>query len=132
MKFFVSGKVGSENDAKKLMDLLREAGHEITFDWTTISHLRPYDANVTASREAAVLEAAGVKDADVLVIVAHDRGVGMFVELGIALGVGIPVRIINDKESRSMFFHHPLVKQVKAIDDILKEFSQPKPSPVTL
>ena len=123
MKFFVSGKVGSDNDAKKLMDLLRTAGHEITFDWTTISHLRPYDVNVAASREAAVLEASGVKEADVLIIVADDRGVGMFVELGIAIGVGIPVRIINNKESRSMFFHHPLVKQVKDMDEILDEFS---------
>ena len=128
MKFFVSGKVGHENDAKKLMDLLRKAGHEITFDWTTISHLRPYDANVAASREAAVLEASGVKDADVLVVVADDRGVGMFVELGIAIGVGIPVRIINNKESRSMFFHHPLVRQVKDMEEIFTEFS-PNQSP---
>src|SRR5260370_3753034 len=111
MKFFVAGELGSENDAKIFFFFKQKTAYEITFDWTTISHLRPYDSNVTASREAAVLEADGVKDADVLVVVAHDRGVGMFVELGIALGVGIPVRIINDKESRSMFFHHPLVKQ---------------------
>jgi hypothetical protein len=122
MKFFVSGKVGSEKDAKEVMELLRKAGHEITFDWTTIPHLRPYDENVRASREAAILESHGVRTADVVVIVSHDRGVGLFVELGIAIGAGIPVRVISGEESRTMFFHHPLVKRVKHIDDVLKEF----------
>ena len=123
MKFFVSGKVGNENDAKKLMHLLREAGPEITFDWTTIPHLRPYDVNVRASRDAAILESRGVKDADVLIIIADERGVGMFVELGIAIGLGIPIRVITDQESRTMFFHHPLVKQINDINEVLREFS---------
>jgi nucleoside 2-deoxyribosyltransferase len=124
MKFFVSGKVGYENDARELMDLLRQAGHEITFDWTTIAHLRPYDQNTKASREAALLESRGVKEADILIIVAHDAGAGMFVELGIAIGAGIPVRVITGKESPTMFFYHPLVKRVTDVNDIIKEFSQ--------
>lgn len=123
MKFFVSGKVGVQNDAKSAMKTLQDAGHQITFDWTTIEHLRPYDKNSSASREAAIQESRGVKDADVLVIIAHNKGVGMYVELGIAIGVGIPIRIVTDVESRSMFFHHPLVKRVNSIDEVIKEFS---------
>lgn len=123
MKFFVSGKVGDESNARKLMSLLRHAGHEITFDWTSIAHLRPYEQNARASREAALLETHGVKEADVLVIVVHDMGVGMFVELGIAIGAGIPVRVVTSQESPTMFFHHPLVKRVGGINDIIKEFS---------
>jgi len=123
MKFFVSGKVGSDSDTKRLMHELKKAGHEITFDWTTIEHLRPYDKNTRASREAAVLESRGVKDADVLVIITHDRGVGLFVEMGIAIGAGIPVRVVtNDEDSRTMFFHHPLIKRVTDINQILSEF----------
>jgi nucleoside 2-deoxyribosyltransferase len=124
MKFFVSGKVGNESDAQQLMSLLRQAGHEITFDWTTIAHLRPYDQNAKASREAALLETRGVKQADVLIIIANDMGIGMFVELGIAIGAGIPVRVVTtSKDSRTMFFHHPLVKQVTDINEIVREFS---------
>lgn len=122
MKFFVSGKVGVENDARKIMRLLEEGGHQITFDWTSIKHLRPYDKNAHASREAALAEARGVKDADVLVIVAHEKGVGMFVELGIAIGAGIPVRVIAGGDSRTMFFHHPLVTRVRDVKDVLEEF----------
>jgi nucleoside 2-deoxyribosyltransferase len=123
MKIFVSGKVGSENDAKRLMKTLREAGHEITFDWTEIPHLKPYDENSRASREAAILEARGIKESDLVVIIAHAHGLGMFVEMGIAIGSGIPVRVISDNESRSMFFHHPLVKRVSSPDEIIREFS---------
>ncbi len=123
MKFFVSGKVGVEGDVRAAMKVLRDAGHEITFDWTTIDHLRPYDENAAASREAAVKESHGVEDADVLIVLSHDRGVGMYVELGIAIGSGVPVRVVTNVESRTMFFHHPLVKKVDGLEQILKEFS---------
>jgi len=123
MKFFVSGKVGVEGDVRSVMRALRAAGHEITFDWTTIDHLRPYDENASACREAAVKESHGVKDADVLIVLPHDRGVGMYVELGIAIGYEVPIRVVTNVESRTMFFHHPLVKKVDSVEQILKEFS---------
>lgn len=123
MKFFVSGKVGDDDVAKSVMRALKGAGHEITFDWTSIEHLRPYDKNAAASREAAISETCGVKNADVLVIIAHDKGVGMYVELGIAIGAGIPVRVITKVESRTMFFHHPLVRKINSIEEVIEEFS---------
>ena len=123
MKFFVSGKVGVEGGVREAIKALKDAGHEITFDWTTIDHLRPYDKNAEASREAAIRESRGVEDADMLIILPHDRGVGMYVELGIAIGSGIPIRVVTGVESRTMFFHHPLVKKVDSLEEILKEFS---------
>lgn len=123
MKFFVSGKVGVENNAKSAMKTLQDAGHQITFDWTTIEHLKPYDKNASASREAAVQESQGIKNADVLILITHNKGIGMYIELGIAIGIGIPIRIITNVESRSMFFHHPLIKKVNNIDEVIKEFS---------
>jgi len=123
MKFFVSGKVGAEENVRAVMKALQDAGHEITFDWTKIDHLRPYEKNSAASRSAAIKESHGVKDADVLIILAHDHGIGMYVELGIAIGCGIPIRVVTDVESRTMFFHHPLVKKVDSFKQILEEFS---------
>jgi len=123
MKFFVSGKVGDNDIIKSVMKALESAGHEITFDWTTIEHLRPYDRNAEVCREVAISETCGVKSADVLVIIAHDKGVGMYVELGIAIGASIPIRVVTKVESRTMFFHHPLVKKVNSIDEVIEEFS---------
>lgn len=106
------------------MQALQEAGHDITFNWTMIEHLRPYDTNSSASEDAAIRESQGVMNADVLVVLSHESGVGMYVELGIAIGNGIPVRVVtNTKDSHTMFFHHPLVKRVESIEEIIKEFS---------
>jgi nucleoside 2-deoxyribosyltransferase len=118
VKVFVSGKVGDEADARRVMDILRALGHDLTFDWTAIPHLQPYDDNADAAARAAVLEVRGVQEADALVLVAHERGVGMYVELGIALGLGKKVYVITAQPSRTMFFHHPLVTVLADPDDL--------------
>lgn len=123
MKFFVSGKLGLEENAREAMNALRDAGHQITFDWTDVEHLRPYDENTLACRKVSVRESNGVKEANVLVIIPHNEGVGMYVELGIAIGIGIPVRVVTSEESQSLFFHHPLVKKVSSIEEVIAEFS---------
>lgn len=123
MNFYVSGKLGDTGITKAVMEALKEAGHKITLDWTTIPQLKPYDINAEASPAAAIDEANAVKEADVLVMIPHDKGIGMYVELGIALGFGIPVRVIVLGPSRTIFFHHPLVKRISYIEDLVEEFS---------
>jgi hypothetical protein len=120
LKFFVSGKIGEQGGAIEAMDALRDAGHVITFDWTTIPHLKPYDETVNASREAALKEAQGVADADAVVLIAHESGVGMFIEMGMALALGKPIYVVTARPSRSMFFHHPLVQRFAALKDLLQ------------
>ena len=125
MKFFVSGKIGVEGDAKDVMEALRNAGHEITFDWIGLPHLKPYDDNPNDCGIAAIVDCDGVKEADVLVIIPHVRGVGMFVEFGMAIACGIPIRVIVNPWLRSctMFFYHPLVKRVSGVQEIIEEFN---------
>lgn len=119
MKVFVTGKAGEEDAARQAMQLLRQAGHEITFDWTTIPHLKPYDKNISESRSAAILEAKGVMDADIIVLLAHERGVGMYVELGIAIAKNKPVYVVGNI-TPTMFLFHPIVRRVNDVSEILK------------
>lgn len=119
MKIFVSGKIGTQLDPKPFMRELEALGHTITFDWTTIDHLRPYEDNAQASARAAELEIDGVKAADVLVLVSHERGVGMFVELGAALALDKPVIVLAEPPARTMFFFHPLVQWVGTKDAVI-------------
>lgn len=123
MKFFVAGKLGVEGDTKEVMAALKAAGHEIIFDWTAVPYLKPYDENVTVCQKAAVVDIQCVQAADVLILLPHDRGIGMYVEFGAAIGFGIPIRVITNVESQSMFFHHYLVKKVSSVEEIVKEFS---------
>lgn len=118
MKVFVSGKIGDDNDVRRVMAALRSRGHEITFDWTAIEHLRPYEQNQVASAAAAELELNGVATADALILLSHDRGVGMYVELGAALALGKSVFVVASPPARTMFFFHPLVTLVESIDGV--------------
>lgn len=124
MKFYVAGKLGEEGTVEFLLDVLRGSGHEITFDWTQTPHLRPFEKNVKAITTCAVAECRGVKEADIMIMFCHDKGVGMFVELGVALGNGIPVRVImdHDKPARTGFLYHPLIKRVSSVDEVIDEF----------
>jgi len=120
VKVFVSGKIGDEEEARSTMASLIRRGYEITLDWTTIPHLKPYQDNSAASSDAAFREVAGVLDADALIVIPHEHGVGMYVELGVALGAGKPVYVITSHPSKTMFFYHPLVKIVASLDELFQ------------
>jgi nucleoside 2-deoxyribosyltransferase len=117
VKIFVSGKLGSESRVNEAMELVRERGHEVTFDWTTIRHLRPYEENTEESSVAALLEVSGVRDADILLSLVDDRGIGLFVELGVALALDKPILAVYSGPMRSMFLAHPLVKHFTDLAD---------------
>jgi len=119
MKLFVAGKIGDEEQAKAAMKLIREAGHEITFDWTTIPHLKPYEQNQEASMQAAIQEAKGVARADAVILLAHENGRGMYVELGMALANKKTVFVIGEEDTSTMFLFHPLVRRVKTVSEAL-------------
>lgn len=112
VRVFVSGKIGAEVGPHNFMRELEHLGYFITFDWTQIPHLRPYEENVDQSVEAATLEIQGVTTADVLVLLSHERGVGMFVELGAALALDKAVIAVSRAPVRTMFLFHPNVTVV--------------------
>jgi len=129
MKVFVTGKAGEEDATRGMIHRLMSAGHEITFDWTTIPHLKPYENNEKASREAAVLETKGVMDADVLVLLAHEKGVGMYVELGMAIAESKLIFVLGNM-SPTMFLFLPLVRRVKNATELLDALEKLKANSV--
>ena len=106
---------------------LREAGHVITYDWTGES-----DENIPP-RELDVYHAAcaaddidGVMRADALVLLPHDRGKGLYVELGIAFARSIPVICwkYDGELPDCIFLMHPnviLVDSMKEVIETLRE-----------
>ena len=124
MNIFVSGKVGEEQSIRTVMDFLRSHGHHVTFDWTAIPHLKPYEENPVLSAKAAELEIKGVQSADVVIVLAHERGVGLFVELGAALALGKPVIVKSQHPAPTMFLFHPLVRMVSSDQELMVEFGR--------
>ncbi|MEK9207501.1 MAG: hypothetical protein AAB922_03405 [Patescibacteria group bacterium] len=66
----------------------------------------------------------GVRNSDIFVLLTNEDGIGMYVELGMAImskihkGKPRRVYVIGNKLGRSMFFFHPSVRRRKTIEDV--------------
>ena len=99
MKIYVAGASGEIERARQFFSSVRELGHEITFDWVPSVEQNPLPESqlpVAVRRSAAQVDLAGVRGADLLVmLVPHEAIVsrGAWVELGYALGM----RAVTDR-----------------------------------
>lgn len=96
MKIYVAGASREVNDIVPFITALRQAGHEITFDWTR--EVLEYQRTATSTKtplttekrlECALADANGVLDCDLLWVCCpqpESHSVGCWTELGIAIG----------------------------------------------
>lgn len=136
MKFYISSKLILREVVKRMQARLIERGHEISEDWTRHSCARPYDSNVDLSGNNAISDVNGVMNCDIFVQLSDEKGVGMYVELGVGIA-SYAVRatpllyVVGKNANESQFYIHPYVKRIKrddvqtnpekAIDDIVDE-----------
>ena len=105
MDIYVAGKWEEKQQVRIVQQILRNAGHEITFDWTQ-------QLDVTDEidlDEQCKLDIEGVMSADALVAVLVDenkyvcKSSNRYVEIGIAIGAGIPVYILGKPRADFLF-----------------------------
>lgn len=107
MKVYVAGASSERVErAKVVMAAIREAGLEVTHDWT-IGMTGSPDSSLSQEDRAKFAEddIQGVLDADVIAFLAPLKGnqsTGAWVEFGIAIGLDKPVFASGDLE-RSIF-----------------------------
>ena len=103
MKIYIAAKYEESEKAKRLMNIFREEGHTITFDWTR------EDPDPDGDIAQKLVKA--VKQADVLVVLMLNSHTsqGVWVEIGIALAHNIPIIAIGQAKSDCIFLQHPLV-----------------------
>lgn len=122
MKIYVAGKFQERAYIKTVMWWLEGMGHEITFDWTD-----PQYQHKDETPEDATECVRGVSGADIYVgVFKHILNYkGALVEMGVALGLGIPVYIVGHAIDSCLFTKHPLVKKFDTLDQLFleKEFS---------
>lgn len=88
---------------------------ELTYDWT--EHGSVQGDGEARIRAVAIAEAEGVMSAD-LVVALLPGGRGTHVEIGIAIGAGVPVLLLVTPEHEALhprtcaFYHHPGVRRV--------------------
>lgn len=92
MRIYVASGLENREQARALMSRIREAGHVITYDWTEHGSV---EADGTERYiEVAISERWGVLFAEGLIVLLPG-GRGTHTELGIAIGVGTPIAILN-------------------------------------
>jgi nucleoside 2-deoxyribosyltransferase len=109
-RFYLATRKDRATQAAVLMEALQAEGWERTFDWSGRT-----DGGVEGYPEIATAELAGVREADVLIVLLPG-GYGTHVEIGAALALGKPV-ILHAPDRKTLetpypcaFHYHPGVK----------------------
>jgi nucleoside 2-deoxyribosyltransferase len=110
VKIYTASRFQSYERTREFNDLLRAAGHEVTYDWTRTDefgedgHPRFVDGvgelTYAKRREYAMLDLQGVVVADLTIVFADDQLTGALIEMGAACALGRPVWVLSPwKES---------------------------------
>jgi len=119
MKVYVAGSTKDRERVREVMDVIQEAGHTLTFNWLgPEGEIRAsWKEDPERAREIAQSEIQGVRDAEVVVLVLHDKILGAAIETGAAMMSETPV-IVFGNHRESVFWYLPNVIQ---IEDSLKQ-----------
>lgn len=99
--------------AQSMMNLLKENGHTITFDWTI-----GIENSSEQDKEKALLEREAIRNCDALVYLWDENQESARYESGMAMGLGKKVIIVGNHES--FFFQLPEVISVESDDKIIE------------
>lgn len=119
-RVYIATRLDAADRVRALRDALLERGVLLTYDWTT--HGSVQSEGPARIAEVALAEASGVEDAD-MVVVLLPGGRGTHVELGIAIGAGVPVVLVGEQAGADghicAFYRHRLVTTVRTDEGLV-------------
>jgi hypothetical protein len=123
LKVYVAGRTNMLTEVREIQAVVRKQGGVITHDWTKIvdevgGAARDDGVSATRQGEFARGDLRGVREANLVIMVAGPGLCGALVEVGAALGQDKPVLIYGEPERHSVFFHHPAVGKVSTHEQI--------------
>jgi hypothetical protein len=107
--------------AREAMRRVKEAGHELAFDWTEAIQREDQMGDEELSLRAATAIQHVVSAGYLVLITAEEmRSVGSIVEMGALLGSGGHVIVVEEHGSFDHFFcRHPRVEKVATLDEAI-------------
>lgn len=122
MRIYVASGLENIDNATEMMDILRSAGHIITFDWTKLGKI----VDIEVARRESHRELEGVETADAVVVVLPG-GRGTHTEMGIACAHRKPVILfyVDDSKVRldgrpCAFYYLSNVIHVRSPEEVLE------------
>lgn len=122
-KVYLASGLENIERAKEVIQRLEEEGFTITYNWTTHGRLYAED-DLT---HVAVLEEAGVKNCDVILVLLPG-GSGTHFEFGLARGTNKQIILLEEVEvKQSSFYYLPGIHKTRTLDgaiSILKKLEK--------
>jgi hypothetical protein len=116
---YVASKTDNWEYARFVMHMAAAKGHRVTYDWTQDVEQVGADANLEndPKRRAhlAALDVQGVREADLLVLLAYPGWCGALIEFGIAVERDMDVFLVGQPERNSIFFDLHMVRHVPEV-----------------
>ncbi|MFA5953423.1 MAG: hypothetical protein WC812_02420 [Candidatus Pacearchaeota archaeon] len=126
MKFYISSRTSKLDEVKRMYKKLKNHGHEVIFDWTKKSSLKPYSKNEILIQKYSYKVIKSIINSDVYVLLGDSGGTDMYGELASAITskeiFGKPlIYLIGEKGENSIFPFHKFVKHKSSIEEILED-----------
>ena len=126
MKFYIAARVNKKGEVKKIHKMLKDKGHRVLSTWVNEGQIKPYNKYLIKAKTRAIKCIDAIKKSDIFILVSDKTGAGMYTELGIAIASNLSkkkpkIYIVGKYINRSMFFFHPSVRQMKNLDEVLKD-----------
>jgi nucleoside 2-deoxyribosyltransferase len=117
---YVAGKFEDKEQIREVQRKFREAGFEISHDWTTEDGTGMEGAELdTYMAQCAKNDFFGVLQADFVVIMNHAKAFGTMTEMGLALAWGKPVYVVGAPIRDNIFFHLSLEEfGIQCVDSV--------------
>ena len=120
-KIYVASSLDNAKRISEIVQILKDAGYEITYDWTTHGRVE----NQEQLQQIAKGEYDGVKDCDVFIMV-HPARFGSHFEFGAAYALGKRIMILEESEIEELksFYFLSGIERFKSIQDILNNINK--------
>lgn len=128
MKIYVASKFERKDEVREVQAFLRDNGHEISSDWTQHDYSDvPKEEQPAFLRKCAMEDLFGVIEADMLILMPDKTAGAHFTELGIALGLCIPIIVLGhkpDEHARNIFYNLSCLVFCNTVDEVLAQIRE--------
>lgn len=129
MKFYVAARFSDKERVKKINDLIKNKGYELSGDWTSHIGSNDYSKTSERSRKYAIEDIKAVINCDVFILILNEKGgTGSSTELGVALALNKKIYAVGEYIENNMFNFHPSVTHKKTIEDLFLDIDNKKTS----
>lgn len=125
-KVYIASRYRHKASVKELLGKLKNLGYVSVTQWVDGKDIpKPYSQDVEGASSEAINAADGSNSCDIFVLISDERGTGMYVELGVALGRAargeeVVIYVIGEHGANSVFSYHPKVKWLQSTQELLE------------